>query len=177
MSVNVPTTYSPVVPLEITPGEPILSPTWVEQVERLHYLYARSGTRIPLYWGDGVTTTSATFERPGDLSGLTGVWRPTRVTSQPLYLLAVLIYGDDVDVRVTTTDARLGLLSTLNLTTVSCASGGQWQTALVALTPAQAVAAGEPIPLGITLEVKTTGATGLLYQAQAFASILDGVTL
>ncbi len=179
MSINIPSTYSPVVPLEITPGEPILSATWVEHVERLHHLYSRSGTRIPLYWGDGVSSTSSTFERPGALSGLTGVWRPTRVLIGATYRISVFLYGSDAEVRVRLYDARDSADAEITTADTTLPATPSWVVATVELTDAQALDGSlDPLSIGIDLQIRRDTTQANLYQAFAVcAPITSGALL
>ncbi len=73
MSVTIPSQYGGASPLEVTPSSPILSSPALTLVRDKHLHYARSGIRIPMYWGDGASSISGAFAHVGDFDGISGV--------------------------------------------------------------------------------------------------------
>lgn len=173
MSVSTPTSHTELATLAIRPGGPIVDGTWETMAGNAHHAYARGGARIPIYWGDdAITTSSVTYAQPSPIDELTAVWRPTRVTVSDRYRYTLYVYGVDLDVRVTTYDATVSGGGSLGTETLSCGATAEWASVEVAIQDTSALSGGVPIPLAITLEIKTSSTTAELYQAYAVGRVL-----
>jgi hypothetical protein len=179
MTVLVPTTRTILTGLPIRPGGKVVDSTWETMAANAHLAYARGSVRIPLYWSeDGISASSASYIQPAPLDGITAVWRPTRVTIGARYRITLHVYGVDADVRATLYDATVGGGGSLGTEVASCGGTAEWATAAIAVQDTDALdGSGDPIPLGLSLEIKTSASIAEVYAIHAVATILTSATL
>lgn len=179
MSVVVPTSYTELRGVKIRPGAPIVDDDWETISQNLHHLYARGSERQPVFWGSGgISTTSTSYVQPEPLDAITAVWRPTRVTDFDYRRHTVHVYGVDADVRATLFDPTVGTNATVDTLEVSCGSTPEWATESFRVVDADAVdGSGDPIPLALSFELKTSATTAEVYQIHVVSQILTAATM
>jgi hypothetical protein len=175
MAKTTPTTYTAPTLLDISPSGVVRDDTWSDHTQRLHYLYSRTGERIPLYNGDSISTTSTSYVRADELDGIVGVWRPRRVADGDVYLLTLVIYGEDIRVRATIYDVAAG--ASLDVTGVAITTGPEWASVTYSGAAADVLTAGVPKLLGIDLQIRADTTEATLYQAFAHAAILTAAQI
>jgi hypothetical protein len=178
VSVSTPTARTDYAGLPIRPGGPVIDDTWSQVAGNVHHAYARGALRIGLYSGeDAITSTSGTYEQPDPVDALSAVWRPLRVATGSTYRLRLHVYGKDLDVRITAYDARVSGGGSLGTAEASCGASAEWADVLLSLDAADVLDSGDPIPIALTLEIKTSSEGAGLYHAHVAADVLTTATL
>lgn len=174
MSVTVPSTRGAPPFADVAPGRPIKKSTWEGHLQRLNLGYAQAGERIPLIT-QPVTSTSATYVRADELDGVVGVWRPRRVCDGDVYLLEVLMFAADVDVRLNVRDVTGS--SALTPVTESFTGVHAWRTIALSVAAADAFVGSVANHLALDLEIKRNTTEASILQAFARATRLTGAQL
>ena len=179
MSVIVPTTRVDLTGLPIRPGGKVIDDTWQTLAQNAHLLYARGSVRIPIYWGDdAITTTSTSYVQPEPLDGITSTWRPTRLTANDRYRITLHVYGVDATLKITAYDATPSGGGVIGTSEAACGSAAEWSSSVLQVTAANVIdGSGDPIPIGLSYELKTSATTAEVYAIHAVATILTAATL
>ena len=175
MSIITPTTYTNVRGLAIRPGGDVIDDPWATMVGNVHQMYSRGTVRIPIFGDDSpITTASTSYVQPEPLDGLTAVWRPARVTASDLYRITVYAFGKRTVFQSRVFDATVGGGGSLVTPTVVFGANYEWKLTTINLSASDVIdGSGDPIPLGLSFQVRAAFGTCEILAIHAVATIID----